>query len=173
LWPLSQGETDSAADGFVDAVFQLDGSVRMPPCSLTKRDYVARALRGGYPEAVRRDPGRRRARFFDSYVSDLVARDVQQISEIERSAEMRRLLSVVAARMGTLAVVQSMANDIALPRQTLSRYLDLLGPLWRRGMRSLRQTAGSDFLLGDASVAALAWLRTARKRCWAPCLVSP
>jgi hypothetical protein len=39
---------------------------------------------------------------------------------------MRRLLSVVAARMGTLAVVQSMANDIALPRQTLSRYLDLL-----------------------------------------------
>jgi uncharacterized protein len=121
LWPLSQGEIDSAADGFVDAVFQLDGSVRVPPCSLTKRDYVARALRGGYPEAVGRDPGRRRARFFDSYVTDLVARDVQQISDIERPAEMRRLLSVVAARMGSLAVVQSIANDIALPRQTLSR----------------------------------------------------
>ena len=39
---------------------------------------------------------------------------------------MRRLLSVVAARMGTLAVAQSMASDVALPRQTLSRYLDLL-----------------------------------------------
>jgi len=89
-------------------------------------DYVARALRGGYPEAVRRDPGRRRARFFDSYVTDLVSRDVQQISDIERPAEMRRLLSVVAARMGTLAVIQSIANDVALPRQTLSRYLDLL-----------------------------------------------
>jgi hypothetical protein len=59
-------------------------------------------------------------------VTDLVTRDVQQISNIERPAEMRRLLSVVAARMGTLAVAQSMANDIALPRQTLSRYLDLL-----------------------------------------------
>lgn len=58
---------------------------------------VARALRGGYPEAVRRDPGRRRARFFDSYVTDLVTRDVQQISDIERPAEMRRLLSVIAA----------------------------------------------------------------------------
>jgi hypothetical protein len=120
------GEIDSAADGFVDAVFRLDGDVRTPPCPLTKRDYVARALRGGYPEAVRRDPGRRRARFFDSYVTDLVTRDVQQISDIERPAEMRRLLSVVAARMGTLAVIQSMANDVALPRQTLSRYLDLL-----------------------------------------------
>lgn len=28
--------------------------------------------------------------------------------------------------MGTLAVVQSMANDVNLPRMTLSRYLDLL-----------------------------------------------
>ena len=81
LWPLSQGEIDSAADGFVDAVFRSDGNVRMPPCSLTKRDYVTRALRGGYPEAVRRDPGRRRARFFDSYVTDLVTRDVKQISD--------------------------------------------------------------------------------------------
>jgi len=59
-------------------------------------------------------------------VTDLVARDVQQISDIERPAEMRRLLSVVSARMGTLAVVQSIANDVAPPRQTLSRYLDLL-----------------------------------------------
>jgi uncharacterized protein len=75
---------------------------------------------------VRRDPGRRRARFFDSYVTGLVTRDVQQISDIERPAGMRRLLSVVAARMGTPAVAQSMAKDVALPRQTLSRYLDLL-----------------------------------------------
>jgi predicted AAA+ superfamily ATPase len=89
---------------------RLTDGIRVRPSTLTKRDYVARALRGGYPEAVRRDPGRRRARFFDSYVTDLVARDVQQISDIERPAEMRRLLSVVAARMG----------------QTLSRYLDLL-----------------------------------------------
>jgi uncharacterized protein len=59
-------------------------------------------------------------------VTDLVTRDVQPISDIERPAEMRRLLSVVAARMGAMAVVQSIANDVALPRQTLSRYLDLL-----------------------------------------------
>ena len=126
LWPLSQGEIDSAPDGFVDAIFRLDGHIRMPPSTLTKRDYVARALRGGYPEAVRRDPGRRRARFFDSYITDLVTRDVQQISDIHRPAQMRRLLSVMAARMATLAVAESIASDVAMPRQTLSRYLDLL-----------------------------------------------
>lgn len=91
LWPLSQGEIDSAPDGFVDAIFRLDGRVTMPASTLTKRDYVARALRGGYPEAVRREPGRRRARFFDSYVTDLISRDVQQVSDIERPAEMRRV----------------------------------------------------------------------------------
>ncbi|MEU4231746.1 ATP-binding protein [Nonomuraea sp. NPDC026600] len=126
LWPLSQGEIDSAPDGFVDHVFTHGADVTMRPCPLRKRDYVDRALRGGYPEAIRRDPGRRRNRFFDSYITDLITRDVRQISDIERPAEMRRLLSVIAARMGGLAVVQSIAGDVGLPRMTLSRYLDLL-----------------------------------------------
>jgi predicted AAA+ superfamily ATPase len=126
LWPLSQGEIDSAPDGFVDAVFRKGAELAARPHALGKRDYVTRALRGGYPEALRRDPGRRRARFFDSYITDLVTRDVRQVSDIERPAQMRRLLSVVAARMGTLAVAQSMANDLGMSRATLSRYLDLL-----------------------------------------------
>ncbi len=126
LWPLSQGEIDNAPDGFVDHVFTHGSDVAMRPCPLRKRDYVDRALRGGYPEAVRRDPGRRRNRFFDSYITDLITRDVRQISDIERPAEMRRLLSVIAARMGGLAVVQSIACDVGLPRMTLSRYLELL-----------------------------------------------
>ncbi|TMR95132.1 ATP-binding protein [Nonomuraea basaltis] len=126
LWPLSQGEIETSPDGFVDHVFTHGADIAMRPCSLRKHDYVDRALRGGYPEAIRRDPGRRRSRFFDSYITDLITRDVRQISDIERPAEMRRLLSVIAARMGGLAVIQSIASDVGLPRMTLSRYLDLL-----------------------------------------------
>ncbi|MEV6156226.1 ATP-binding protein [Nonomuraea sp. NPDC052129] len=126
LWPLSQGEIDGAPDGFVDHVFTHGADVAMNPSPLRKPDYVDRALRGGYPEAVRRDPGRGRNRFFDSYITDLVTRDVRQISDIKRPAEMRRLLSAIGARMGGLAVVQSIAGDVGLPRVTLSRYLDLL-----------------------------------------------
>ena len=126
LWPLSQGEIDSAPDGFVDAVFRRGSNVSLPPSPLRKRDYVARAVRGGYPEAVRRDPGRRRDRFFDSYITDLVSRDVRQVSDIERPAEMRRLLGVIAGRMGNLAVAQAIAGAVGMPRQTLLRYLDLL-----------------------------------------------
>ena len=61
-------------------------------------------------------PGAAGRGFFDSYVTDLVTRNVRQISDIERPAEMRRMLSVVAARMGTLAVAQSMADDVAMAR---------------------------------------------------------
>jgi len=126
LWPLSQGEIDNAPDGFVDHVFNHGPNVSMPPCALSKRDYVERALRGGYPEAVRRDAGRRRNRFFDSYITDLISRDVRQISDIERPAEMRRLLNVIAARMGGPAVLQTIADTVGVHRTTLSRYMDLL-----------------------------------------------
>ncbi len=126
LWPLSQGEIDGAPDGFVDHVFTQGPDIGMPPCPLGKRDYVERALRGGYPEAVRRDAGRRRHRFFDSYITDLITRDVRQVTDIERPAEMRRLLSVVAARMGGLVVTQAIADTVDVHRTTVARYLDLL-----------------------------------------------
>src|SRR5580704_2217372 len=94
LSPLSQGEIDRAPDGFVEAIFQYGTSMRVPSSDLRRDDYIERALRGGYPEAVRRaDPGRR-ARFFESYITDLVNRDVRQLTEIERPADMRRLVSL-------------------------------------------------------------------------------
>ena len=42
-------------------------------------------MRGGFPEAVARSNARRRQRFHDSYVADLVTRDVAQLSDIERA----------------------------------------------------------------------------------------
>jgi predicted AAA+ superfamily ATPase len=160
LWPFSQGEIDSAPDGFVDAIFRAGSGITMPSCALRRPDYIERALRGGYPEAVRRDPGRRRARFFDSYITDLVTRDVRQISDIEQPAAMRRLLSVVAARMATMAVVQSIASDVGIPRPTLSRYLDLLElvfvikrvPAWSSNLTT-RAVATPKLIMTDTGLA--------------------
>ncbi len=135
LWPLSQGEIDRTADGFVDAVFEHGTQLTvvqptLATSSLRRDDYLARALRGGYPEAVRRPDLGRRARFFESYVSDLISRDVRQVSEIERPADMRRLLNLVAASVATLAVPAAFANHLRLPASTVKRYLDLLELLY-------------------------------------------
>ncbi len=135
LWPLSQGEIDRTADSFVDAVFEHGteltvAQLTMAESPLHREDYLERALRGGYPEAVRRTDLGRRARFFESYVSDLISRDVRQVSEIERPADMRRLLNLISASMATLAIPAAFANHLRLPASTVKRYLDLLELLY-------------------------------------------
>lgn len=161
LWPLSQGEIDSSPDMFVDAAFRHGSALVVSESSLRKADYLDRAMRGGYPEAVRRDAGRRRARFFDSYIADLIARDVRLVSDVERPADMRRLLEVVAARMGGLAVVDSLARDIKLPWQTARRYLELLElvfvlrtiPAWSSNLTT-RAVGTPKMLVNDSGLAA-------------------
>ncbi|MGO9161410.1 MAG: ATP-binding protein, partial [Streptosporangiaceae bacterium] len=126
LSPLSQGEMDRGPDGFIETIFQHGTNVRVPPSSLRREDYLERAVRGGYPEAVRRTDTGRRARFFESYISDLINRDVRQLTEIERPADMRRLVNLIAASTSSLANPASMASRLQVPASTVRRYLDML-----------------------------------------------
>jgi predicted AAA+ superfamily ATPase len=128
LWPFSQGELGGGADRFVDAVFTHGPAVRRTS-ALRKRDYLELAVRGGYPEAVRRSP-RRRAAFFDSYLATMIERDVRQLSVIERRGELRRLLTLLAGRSGGLLVPAALATQAGLPAATLRRYLDLLAAVF-------------------------------------------
>lgn len=126
LWPLSQGELDRTREGFVDAVFEHGADLSPRSSELRRADYLGRALTGGYPEAVRRADLGRRARFFESYLGDLIRRDVRQVSDVGRPADMRRLLNAVAAQMASLAVPAALAGRLQIPASTLKRYLDLL-----------------------------------------------
>jgi uncharacterized protein len=92
---------------------------------LRKRDYLERIVRGGYPEAVRRSP-RRRSAFFESYLTNLIERDIQELAAIERRGDLRRLLALLAGRSGGLLVPATLSAESGIPRTTLSRYLELL-----------------------------------------------
>ena len=161
LYPLSQGEIDRRPDGFVAAVLRHGVALRVPVSDLRRDDYLERALRGGYPEAVRRTDTGRRARFFESYISDLVNRDVRQLTDIERPADMRRLVNLVAASTGSLAVPASMASRLQVPASTVKRYLDLLDllfvtrriPAWSSNLAT-RAVATPKLLLTDSGLAA-------------------
>jgi uncharacterized protein len=124
LWPFSQGEIDRAPDAFIDAAFARGPGVSRSS-TLRKRDYLERAVRGGYPEAVRRS-SRRRAAFFDSYLTNLIERDVKELAVIERRGDLRRLLTLLAGRSGSLLVPATLAAESGIPRTTLNRYLELL-----------------------------------------------
>ena len=124
LWPFSQGEISRASDAFIDAAF-AHGPGLSRASTLRKRDYLERVVRGGYPEAVRRSP-RRRAAFFDSYLTNLIERDVKELAAIERRSDLRRLLALLAGRSAGLIVPATLAAESGIPRTTLNRYLELL-----------------------------------------------
>lgn len=158
LWPLSQGEIDGKPDRFVDAAFargpRLDHS-----STLSRADYVERVVRGGFPEALAR-AGKRRSRFFTSYVADLINRDVIQLSEIERGADMHALTGLVAARSGQLLIPGALGDEISLSRDTIRRYLHLLEevflikriPAWSRNL-STRAVATPKVAMVDSGIA--------------------
>jgi predicted AAA+ superfamily ATPase len=159
LWPLSQGEIDERPDLFVDAAFEL-GSELALTSEEERSDYVERVTRGGFPEAIARS-ARRRERFFDSYVSDLINRDVIQLSEIGRGREMHALVRLLAARSGQLVVPAALGNELGVSRQTVVRYLELLEevflikriPAWSRNVSS-RAVSTPKLAMVDSGIAA-------------------
>jgi len=159
LWPLSQGELDGRPDRFIDAAFEL-GSELALTSEEERSDYVERVTRGGFPEAIARS-ARRRERFFDSYVSDLINRDVIQLSEIGRGREMRALVRLLAARSGQLVVPAALGNELGVSRQTVVRYLELLEevflikriPAWSRNVSS-RAVSTPKLAMVDSGIAA-------------------
>jgi predicted AAA+ superfamily ATPase len=160
LWPFSQGEIDGTPDDFIDTVFRLGPAIRHES-SLTRADYADRLVRGGLPEAVARIDPRRRGRFFDSYLQNLIDRDVRQLAEIERAPQLTTLIRLLAARSGLLVAPGSLESELQISRPTVARYMRLLEevflikrvPGWSRNLGS-RATNAPKLLFVDSGMAA-------------------
>ncbi|HEX9696482.1 MAG TPA: ATP-binding protein [Actinomycetota bacterium] len=124
LWPFSQGELAGTSEGFVDRLFDDPGGL-VRSGEMDRRRLIERVLTGGYPEAVRRPPARRR-RWFDSYVTTISQSTIRELAAIERLAEMPRLLKLCAARTATELNVSSIASDLGAPPRTVDGYLSFL-----------------------------------------------
>lgn len=157
LWPMSQGEIDGAPDGFVDAAFAYGADLvrKTQPLEVPLRpaDYRKRLERGGLPTAVARNRPRRRAEFFERYLSDLMTRDVVQVAQIERPRQMGELMSVLAGQPAGMLNIDRLAATAGLPRTTVSSYVSLLEtvyliqriPAWSSG--ATRRSVGMPKLM--------------------------
>jgi predicted AAA+ superfamily ATPase len=160
LWPFSQGEIDRTADSFIDAAFTLGPELRHES-AVSRADYADRIVRGGLPEAVARADPRRRGRFFDAYVQNLIDRQVTQLGEIERTAQLKGLLNLLSARSGQLVAAGSLESDLQISRPTVARYMSLLEeiflikriPGWSRNLGT-RATATPKLIFVDSGIAA-------------------
>ena len=130
LWPLSQGEIMGTQEDFIQNLFAKDfpaggGSAQSGP--LLSRTTLFEAMeQGGYPELLTRKDSRRRAAWFDSYITTLLERDIRDIANIQDVSGLIRLLRMLAARSGTLHNQAELSRSIGIPASTLARYIPLL-----------------------------------------------
>lgn len=131
LMPLTQGEIEGRQDRWVESLFSDDFSPRRFPRT---SDLLERVERGGYPEEVLRSDARERVDWLAAYIDTLLARDVREIADIERLAEVPRLLQLLAAQACQTLNVAALSQQTGVPQTTLQRYLTLLETLflWTR-----------------------------------------
>ncbi len=94
--------------------------------ALALRDYVGTALTSGFPEPALRLNGRGRVRWLDSYVEQLLTRDMVDIAERRDPARLRRFLEVYALHTAGVADLTSLVTAAGISRPTGDAYERLL-----------------------------------------------
>ena len=159
LRTLSQGELRAVRERFVDRLFAPEAI--LPLRAQEDFDAGSALAAGGYPEAVGRSDPRRRAAWFDAYVTTVLQRDIRDLSRIEGLSELPRLLQLLAARSAALLNISELSRASGLPLTSLRRYLALLEaacllePLaaWSANLGK-RLTKSPKIHLGDPGLAA-------------------
>lgn len=123
MFPLSQSEISNVHNIFIDVL--LGNKFQPYSHSLNKNNLVKEVLTGGFPEMLSRKDRKRQNAWFKSYITTILQRDVRDISNIEKLSDLPRLLSLFAARAGTLLNFAELSRSSTIPQTTLKRYVAL------------------------------------------------
>jgi uncharacterized protein len=128
LWPLTQGEIAGRREEFLARLFT--GEVpRVLGAPVGRGAYSEVLLAGGFPEARKRNAAAR-VRFFESYLTSIVERDVVDTSRVHDPASVGTLLRLLAARSGSLARYDALARDGGVDGKTAKAHLSVLERLF-------------------------------------------
>lgn len=161
LWPLAQSEIRSASANFVDALFAA-APPRVTGAVVGREAFVAVAAAGGYPEARVRS-GRRRERWFASYLETTLDRDLRDLSGARRLARVPQLLRMLAAQAANVLSYRGIASRTGLNHETVREYVALLEgvflvrvlPAWRPGIGAREVHAPKAYLVDSGLLAHL------------------
>jgi predicted AAA+ superfamily ATPase len=132
MWPFSQGELNGRRETFIDRLFAGEFP-HIDDAEVGRGAYAAQIVAGGFPDA--RDRGARgRARFFTSYVSTILGRDLQDVASVRDTAGVERLLRIVATRSAGLVSSRGVAGELGVDHKTVAartRILEELFLVWR------------------------------------------
>ena len=124
LYPLAQCELARRAPGFLDALFDDRFTTRQG--ERLGGELGERIVAGGYPPAIARPSGRRRAAWYRDYLEALIQRDVRDLARISSLDALPRLLALAAAQTARLLNVADLSAPFHLSRPTIRDYVTLL-----------------------------------------------
>lgn len=125
LWPLSMAERTGARTDTLRRLFDDPASLASGS-AWTRSDYLDCVTTGGFPEVAQiTSPVARRA-WCDDYLSTVINRDIRDFATLTRGDVVAKLLGLIAARAGGLAVLTDLAQGVELARDTTRNYLSYL-----------------------------------------------
>ena len=124
LHPLAQSELTRSKPHFIDTLF--NASFETATSKRLGRNLATRIAAGGYPAAIARPSGRRKAAWYRDYVEALVERDVRDLARISALDAMPRLLSLAASQTARLLNISELAAPFEVSRPTIRDYVTLL-----------------------------------------------
>ena len=127
LHPLAQCELYAGRPpdaGFIETLF--GGNFLLRRTERLGEELAERLVSGGYPPALARPAGRRRANWYRNYIDAQVQRDIGDLSRISSLDALPRLFSIAATQTGKLFNLSSLAAPFQLSRPTIGDYIALL-----------------------------------------------
>jgi hypothetical protein len=125
LWPLSMQERVGAQASFVERVFD-DPAALVSDSQWSRDQYLDCVTAGGYPEVLAISSSVARRAWYDGYLSTVISRDISEFATVSRAEAISRLLALLAARAGGIAVLSDLAQGVELARDTTRNYLSYL-----------------------------------------------
>ncbi|EKD77808.1 MAG: hypothetical protein ACD_42C00170G0004 [uncultured bacterium] len=81
--------------------------------------------RGSYPDVVLQD-GKNWERFYESYVTTYIQKDVRDYLQINDQVAFHRFMQVAASRTGQLINYRDLANDVGVSEPTIKSWINVL-----------------------------------------------
>jgi uncharacterized protein len=132
MWGLAERELHCRAGvpgGFQHILAGAVDQLRVPDNPPDLRDYVERAVRSGFPEALRRSTDAAQRRWLTSYVDELLSRDALELEPGRDPDRLRRYLRVWALHSAGVVEHSALFRTAGIARDTAMAYDRLLGNL--------------------------------------------
>ncbi len=133
MYGLTERELEGRATqaSFLDRLMAggLD-QVSVPGTAPDVRGYLARALRGSFPEVALTDNERARRRWLASYLDQVVSRDVSLVGTVRDPMHLRRYLQALAASTGGIPTLKTLIDAVGIDRSTAKAYDAMLETLF-------------------------------------------